>query len=108
MRAVLQPHLSSDTLDVVPVLESFTQRFTAKLQAHACEKDVVAFKSIVCYRTGLDIATWSSSAGIKFALLDIFKMLKDKGTIRLEQKPLNDLVVRIALDVAGEYDRPGE
>jgi len=75
---------------------------------HAQNPDVACFKSIVCYRTGLDVSMYSSQAGLKFSLLDVFKMLQAGNKVRLAHKDLNDLVVRITLEVAGEYQKPGE
>lgn len=97
----------TDTLNVVPILSGFTTAIRAALVAHAQDPAVAGFKSIVCYRTGLDVSMYSSQAGLKFSLLDVFKMLQAEGKIRLAHKDLNDLVVRITLEVAGEYQKPG-
>lgn len=91
----------------MPILESFTKELTASLKASLEDSQVVALKSIACYRTGLDISTWSSPAAIKFSLLDAFKMFKDQGKLRLAHKSLNDHTVRIALSLAGNYGKPG-
>lgn len=77
------------------------------LTGYAKDPAVVGFKSVVCYRTGLDVSTYSSQAGLKFSLLDVFKMLQTKDKIRLAQKDLNDLVVRITVGVAGTHQIPG-
>lgn len=98
----------TDTLNVVPILNNFTTGIRAALVAHAQDPHVAGFKSIVCYRTGLDVSMYSSQAGLKFSLLDVFKMLQAGNKIRLAHKDLNDLVVRTTLEVAGEYQKPGQ
>jgi hypothetical protein len=97
----------TDTLNVVPILASFTTALRAALITHAKNPNVAGFKSIVCYRTGLDVSMYSSQAGLKFSLLDVFKMLQAENKIRLSHKDLNDLVVRTTLDVAGDFQKPG-
>jgi hypothetical protein len=107
LKEVLEDHLSSDALEVVPILDLFTQKLTTSLTFCAIDPQVAAFKSIVCYRTGLNISIWGSPASMKFSLLDVFKTYRDKGNIRLSHKALNDHVVCVALEVAGKYDKPG-
>lgn len=107
LKNLLKPHLLTDTLDVVPILAHFTKEMGDTLTRYAQDPAVVGFKSIVCYRTGLDVSTYGSQAGLKFSLLDVFKMLQTKDKIRLAQKDLNDLVVRITVEVAGKHQMPG-
>lgn len=106
LRELLEPHLMTDTLNVAPILNNFTSAIRKTLAEHAQSPDVACFKSIVCYRTGLDVSMYSSQAGLKFSLLDVFKMLQAENKVRLAHKDLNDLVVRITLEVAGEYQKP--
>ncbi|KAL0951556.1 hypothetical protein HGRIS_008238 [Hohenbuehelia grisea] len=103
---VLSLHLDVDHLEVSPILEEFSNKFTDVLSSFAQDPAVVGFKSIACYRTGLNIMTYIPLASMKFSLLDVFKMLKDEGKIRLAHKALNDHVVRLALEVAGKYQKP--
>jgi hypothetical protein len=98
----------TDTLSVVPILSAFTTAIRDALTAHAQDPLVAGFKSIVCYRTGLDVSMYSSQAGLKFSLLDVFKMLQAENKVRLAHKDLNDLVVRTTLEVAGKYQKPGK
>ncbi|KXN86685.1 Protein fluG [Leucoagaricus sp. SymC.cos] len=106
LRRLLEPHLMTDTLNVVPILNGFTTKIREALTVHAQNPDVAGFKSIVCYRTGLDVSMYSSQAGLKFSLLDVFKMLQAENKVRLAHKDLNDLVVRTTLEIAGEYQKP--
>ncbi|KAJ8495480.1 hypothetical protein ONZ45_g1240 [Pleurotus djamor] len=106
LKEVITPHLSTDHLEVTPILDAFKTRISQRLTAYASDPNVVGFKSVVCYRTGLDVSTFSPVASMKFSLLDIFKMYKDEGRIRLAHKALNDFVVRTALEVSTMHRKP--
>jgi hypothetical protein len=87
--------------------------FSAVLRAHLVERakdpDVAGFKSVVCYRTGLDVSIVSDSAAEIEALRSVSGRfsLGTNVPLRLEDKPLNDLVVRTAVEVAAEHSKPG-
>jgi hypothetical protein len=108
MEKILTPHLGTDTLDVAPILSKFHDSLYYALEAEARNPDVVAFKSVVCYRTGLDISTFISQASLKFSILEIFKKYQSGENIRLCYKALNDMVVQVALEVAASHDIPGK
>ena len=107
MKSVLTPHLGTDTLDVAPILSQFHDSLYYAFEADARHPDVVAFKSVICYRTGLDISTFISQASLKFSILEIFKTYQAGGKIRLCHKALNDMVVQVALEVAASHNIPG-
>lgn len=81
------------------------------LRAHLVERakdsDVAGFKSVVCYRTGLDVSIVSDSAVEIEALRNVSRRFSLDVPLRLEDKPLNDLVVRTAVEVAAEHSKPG-
>ncbi|KAF6750819.1 amidohydrolase-domain-containing protein [Ephemerocybe angulata] len=106
MQTVLTPHLGTDTLDVAPILSQFHDSLYYALEDEARHADVVAFKSVICYRTGLDITTFISQASLKFSILEIFKTYQAGGKIRLCYKALNDMVVQVALEVAASHNIP--
>ncbi|KAK1227120.1 hypothetical protein PQX77_009886 [Marasmius sp. AFHP31] len=92
-------------------LSRFQENIRHTITDLARDPTVVGFKSVVCYRTGLDVSpTHAGFDAISFEAQ--WNALKTKfiqqGTLRLEVKFLNDLVVRTALEVAGEYDKPGK
>ncbi|KAK0476071.1 amidohydrolase 2 [Armillaria novae-zelandiae] len=70
------------------------------------DEDVVAFKSIACYRTGLNIATCNSEQEISDCFVVANKKYLADGKIRLAYKALNDHIVRLALKIAGEHNIP--
>ena len=85
-------------------------QLTESLTASARDARVVGFKSVVCYRTGLDVAP-PLPGGYHYTFLDALKDLtaqyQEKKHIRLENKYFNDLAVQITLEVAGKYEKPG-
>lgn len=89
-------------------LNAFTASLTKSLKESAGDSNVVGFKSIVCYRTGLNVAIVSCTASLESSLVDLFKTYKEEGRLRLAHKALNDLVVRIAVEMASEHDIPGK
>jgi hypothetical protein len=81
----------------------------ARLEATAKDPDVAGFKSVVCYRTGLDVSIVPNSTA-EVEALHITSLRFGVGTntpLRLENKALNDLVVRTTIEVAGEHGKPG-
>jgi hypothetical protein len=105
----MDAHLAAGSIDAISLLESFSAKLTADLTTAARDPFVVAFKSAVCYRTGLAVALsaeWESLYEAVGRLAERYQ--DDKGkALRLEHKPLNDLVVRIAMEVGGKYGLPG-
>lgn len=90
-------------------LSSFIERYTAFLHDNAQRPEVVGFKSVACYRTGLDVALSGvhSESEIAACLPLLNTMFRETGKVRLAQKPINDRLVRICVRIAAEYDKPG-
>lgn len=65
----------------------------------------VAFKTIVAYRTGLDVRAWSDEDG-RASYARALAGLRPEGRPRLADKPLLDRLVAITLEVARETGRP--
>ncbi|KAF8875729.1 amidohydrolase-domain-containing protein [Gymnopilus junonius] len=100
---------NTDPFTTVPqIVHVFEERLQQSLAQSALESDVVGFKSIVCYRTGLDVSLQATgSSGKDIALKELFKMYSEnQGRIRMAHKAVNDEVVRIALEVAGQHRIP--
>jgi hypothetical protein len=80
-----------------------------RLVASAEDPNVAGFKSVVCYRTGLDVSAVPDPSA-EAAALDTgrARFFPSMGVpLRVADKPLNDLVVRMTLEVAAEYSKPG-
>lgn len=87
-------------------LPVFITMFVESITASARDSEVVGFKSIACYRTGLDISTSAPKEEIEQCLLEIWKQYEAKGVLRLAHKALNDRLVRIVLGIAGDARKP--
>ena len=77
---------------------------------HSAEDpNVAGFKSVVCYRTGLDVSTVSDPSAEVEALYGANENFRSRTDValRLASKLLNDLVVRTTLEVAAEFSKPG-
>jgi hypothetical protein len=82
------------------MLEAFVARIEGARVA-----GYVGLKSIVAYRTGLDIGTPSREEAAR-AYASAREHAQREGTIRLAHKPLNDLLLRTALGIAASQELP--
>ncbi|KAF5314345.1 hypothetical protein D9619_011902 [Psilocybe cf. subviscida] len=87
-------------------ISSFESRLGESLTRSAAHPDVVGFKSIVCYRTGLDVSLEHRYAEQLEAIVRLHDSYKITRKLRLAEKSLNDLVVRVALEVAAQAGIP--
>jgi predicted TIM-barrel fold metal-dependent hydrolase len=82
----------------------FLEAFTAQVE-NARSSGHVGLKSIIAYRTGLAIKEWSQDEARQ-----AFQRLKNRagqdGKVRLADKPLNDVLVLRALEVAERQQLP--
>lgn len=79
----------------------FSKQFRAKIEAAVKAPEVAGFKSVVCYRTGLDV----SMADEEDRLVLVSSFLgtaAQHGDYRIEDKPFNDWLVRHTLDILDE------
>lgn len=105
----VEPILRLETLaqELILKSDSFDQMrasFRSQVQAAKAE-GYVALKSIIAYRTGLEIQTWSTGETQK-AYENIKKLAIKEGRIRLASKPLNDTLILDALDIANKLNLP--
>ncbi|KAF8154021.1 amidohydrolase-domain-containing protein [Crassisporium funariophilum] len=106
LKKLLDPHIASRVLDPEPILEAFVSELRTSLGQSALDEDVVGFKSIVCYRTGMNVAVRSSPTEVVRAITEVFNDYSSSSELRLAHKALNDLVVQVTLDVAGIHKKP--
>ncbi|CAK5267573.1 unnamed protein product [Mycena citricolor] len=108
LRDLLRGHeeyAASEQLELV--LSAFLDIFERTLAESAAANEVVGFKSVACYRTGLDVEPPSESAeAVLASLKDVAQDFKLTGKIRLAHKALNDLVVCKTLEIAAAQDKP--
>jgi uncharacterized protein len=65
----------------------------------------VALKSIVAYRTGLDIQTWTTD-DVEEAFAVARREVQEKGSIRMAQKPLLDTLLHVTFEEAARQELP--
>ncbi|KAG6841395.1 hypothetical protein C0991_011559 [Blastosporella zonata] len=95
--------------DHYAALLAFTSQLTARLSGHATNSDVVAFKSVVCYRSGLAVApkpVETESVELFAAFTSVYEQQKGLPRVRLQKKVLNDHVVHLAMYISTQYDIP--
>lgn len=86
----------------------FMDRLTEAIQEAANDPEVVGFKSIICYRTGLDVAVNVYKDDIERAFLGIVLRYEMFKTLRLADKPINDTILHTTLRIAAQCGKPGE
>ncbi|KKK24199.1 hypothetical protein P175DRAFT_0523058 [Aspergillus ochraceoroseus IBT 24754] len=94
------PLHSADLSAFQPLWESFAQEFHLRISEAIHDPAVVGFKSVICYRTGLNVQpTDDDDTG---PVLHSFVRTISQATIstcRVEDKPLNDWLVRQTLNL---------
>jgi Amidohydrolase len=88
----------------------FADKFRESLEECVKDPDVAGFKSVVGYRTGLDVSIIPNMAAEAEAVLRGASGLTGLGNnvpLRLADKLLNDWVVRTTVEIATTYGKPG-
>lgn len=96
-------HLRSDP--GIDQLTRFAAILHARLKESAENPSVAGFKSVVCYRTGLDVDVAPNVPAEVEALRSVCGQ-RTNVPVRLKQKALNDFVVRMTLEVAQDHNKP--
>ena len=96
----LMQELILDYSDFDEVIERFADQVR-----HVHEHGYCALKSIVAYRTGLNIAEWSKDEAAA-AFLEARTQASEQGQLRLAHKPLIDYLLHIAFQQAAEQQLP--
>jgi len=104
---ILEIHRLGEGWWPTTLFKAFSEKLRERLEANAKDSNVAGFKSVVCYRTGLEVSAVSNLSAETSALFDTFKHCQLNVPLRLANKPLNDLVVRTTLEIAAEYNKPG-
>lgn len=86
------------------VWTDFTDDFERDLQDAVRDHDVAGFKTVVCYRTGLDVEPDYEVAAraVGHPFERYVKSAVRKRSYRIEKKPLNDYIVLRALEILSE------
>ncbi|KAI0063025.1 amidohydrolase 2 [Artomyces pyxidatus] len=88
--------------------ELLSAAFEERLAAVAADEDVVGFKSVVCYRTGLAVSPSTPESAVRDALAAVQARWRRDPTaaIRIQDKALNDYVVCATLRLASASGKP--
>jgi hypothetical protein len=101
---------AGEETDTALVLAAFTTEWSNRLTSLGESHEVAGFKSIACYRTGLDVSTGTVLDNDLYVLVDI-DLIRDSyittKKIRLAHKFFNDHILCIALSVAAKCKKPG-
>ena len=91
-----------------PLLEQFENEFWAALTACAADPEVVGFKSVACYRTGLDVAPVPEKISVlERSVMTLTLVYAARRNLRLADKALNDYVVNKTMRISAECGKPG-
>ncbi|CDO70431.1 hypothetical protein BN946_scf184999.g72 [Trametes cinnabarina] len=102
-----------DGLSPGKLLHRFLTGLEAALIAAATDAEVAGFKSIACYRTGLDVSILTSLVEDTAVVHEVEQLLTRMSLIflsnhplRLAYKNLNDYVVNLTMRIAGQCGKP--
>src|SRR6266516_5754707 len=84
--------------------DSVLEHYEAQV-GHARELGYCALKSIVAYRTGLDIAEWSKDEAVS-SFVEARDEALARGQLRIAHKPLLDYLLHVAFQLAAEQGLP--
>ncbi|KAL4924569.1 extracellular developmental signal biosynthesis protein FluG [Aspergillus undulatus] len=101
LRSGMIPSKGADLSSFQAHWENFSRDFNSRISDAIRDPAVVGFKSVICYRTGLDVQPTDDDRGTT-QLLQSFARTISKATAstpRVEDKPLNDWLVRQTLDL---------
>ena len=95
------------------VFETFSSALRTTLRDLARDPVVAGFKSVVGYRTGLNVNPNSDDIpDVKRGIVDTVSSWREKAegsdVLRLTHKALNDFVVCTMLSIATEFNKPGK
>lgn len=78
-------------------ITDFLCRFRERILEECRHPMVAGFKSIICYRTGLDVQVQEDDDTLEICQDSLTYILEHEPSFRIAQKPLNDLILREAL-----------
>ncbi|PGH03641.1 hypothetical protein AJ80_08662 [Polytolypa hystricis UAMH7299] len=85
----------------------FRKEFSTSIQASLNDPDVVSFKSVICYRSGLNVESPSPDEMFS-AFQSYIVRAAENGDFRINHKPLNDhLVLSTLRTIAGQRAEKG-
>ena len=113
LRKIIEKQLIENDMNPWNAYMDFRTEFGRALEMSAADPEVVGFKSIACYRTGLDIAITNTEdqqvhpQGMEHCITIIYLKYEATRSLRLEDKALNDWIVNKTMYVSGQCGKPG-
>jgi len=96
--------LAQELILLVETCDDWLEAFSAQVSG-ARRAGYVALKSIIGYRTGLDIRSWPQPE-VQAAFRAVKEEARREGKVRLAHPPLNDALVLRALEIAEQEEMP--
>ncbi|KAH8669691.1 hypothetical protein BGZ60DRAFT_450970 [Tricladium varicosporioides] len=99
--------LTEEGMTLQGAVPKFVQRFTASMKKAIRDPEVVGFKSVICYRAGLDVSDVSPEEFVR-EFKELFSMLKARGATtfkRIDRSIINCFLVNLTADII--QDSPG-
>lgn len=95
--------LPEDT-DLAELFNRWSAEFATVMRAALNDPNVAGFKSVVCYRTGLDVVL-KEPMGVPLleAFLAILRGVRNNHKYKIKEKVFNDFLVRETSRFIGEY-----
>lgn len=78
-------------------ITTFMHEFRNRIQRDCLDPMVSGFKSVICYRTGLNVKTDDNSSVSDFDDM-LENIVGNEPSLRIAEKQVNDLIVRVALE----------
>ncbi|KAF9463301.1 amidohydrolase 2 [Collybia nuda] len=105
---IIKEYVEKEDMAIQELFDTFSRRLSETLTRDAIDTNVAGFKSIICYRSGLDVYPLSDLDGdiLRPVLALVNSYIENKGRIRLNNKFFNDYVVRTALAIAVMHNKP--
>jgi len=107
MESILEDAVEEDldsTRYLADIFVTFTEEFEREIERASRDDNVAGFKTVICYRTGLDIEPDYSQAARKVG--DPFERYVEKCVrkrkFRIERKALNDYLVLRTMEILSE------
>ena len=96
-----------------PDFHEFLSQLRAELETHGQDNAVVGFKSVICYRTGLEvlpvtISTWEDKGNEQLQQIFDEHQRSPETKVRIVHLALNESILLTTLDIAGRCGKPGE
>ncbi|PSR73001.1 hypothetical protein PHLCEN_2v11105 [Hermanssonia centrifuga] len=109
LKTIFDSQLSTGSINPYYAWIEFLASFSRALEESAADPEVVGFKSIACYRTGLNVVPdVNDEDGNRVEQCVTVVMLRYEvtRTLRLADKALNDYIVNSTMRVAGKCGKP--